>query len=591
MIATERNTGSTICQTMQIVWLLLLFGLPTIASASTEGVENSIPASRDDARFHPVTGKNGMVVSQEGWATRAGLEVLKNGGNAVDAAVTVGFALAVTLPRAGNIGGGGFMLVHLSEDNNTVALDYREMAPHRAHRDMFLNSKGEVDPERSRYSYLSVGVPGTVRGLALALKKFGTITLKEALTPAIRLAEDGFPVSEDLHRSLILAKSRMQDSPAAMRIFFKSDGSPYEVGEILRQSDLANSLNVIAEEGPDAFYEGEIAQRIVADMNANGGLIDAVDLKEYHPVIRQPIRGTYHRYEILSMPPPSSGGVHLIQLLNLLEPSALRELGHNSAAYIHLLTECMKLAYADRSKHLGDSDFVSVPVEQLISKEYASHLRQFISLESPTTSADIKPGNPSQFRESIETTHFSIVDRWGNAVANTYTLNFSYGCKKVVPGTGILLNNQMDDFSAKPGIANAYGLIGGEANAIEPGKRMLSSMTPTIVLQAGEPYLVTGSPGGSRIITTVLQLLLNVIDHRMNIAEASNAFRFHHQWYPDQLLFESSLSPDTRTLLQDYGYAPILSNAIGSTQSILRSHNYLYGHSDPRRQGGLAAGF
>ncbi len=323
----------TVSAVLNYATFLLILSLPTIASASTEGVENPIPASRDAARFHPVTGKNGMVVSQEGWATRAGLEVLRNGGNAVDAAVTVGFALAVTLPRAGNIGGGGFMLIHLSEDNNTVALDYRETAPHGAHRDMFLNSKGEVDPERSRYSYLSVGVPGTVRGLALALKKFGTITLKEALTPAIRFAEDGFPVSEDLHHSLILAMNRMQDWPAAMRIFFKSDGSPYEVGEILRQSDLANSLKLIAEEGPNAFYEGEIAQRIVADMNANGGLIDAVDLKEYHPVIRQPVRGTYHRYEILSMPPPSSGGVHLIQLLNLLEPYALRELGYNSTVF------------------------------------------------------------------------------------------------------------------------------------------------------------------------------------------------------------------------------------------------------------------
>ncbi len=541
--------------------------------------------------FHPVTSKNGMVSSQERYATEAGLAVLKEGGNAVDAAVTIGFTLAVTLPEAGNIGGGGFMLVHLAKDNQTVAIDYREKAPLAATRDMFLNAQGEVDPEKSRYSYLAVGVPGTVAGLTMALEKYGTISLERALKPAIELAEKGFPVYEDLQKSLIAIKERMQASPASMAIFYKPGGVPYELGEILVQKDLARSLRLIAQEGSKAFYKGAIASAIVADMEANGGLITKEDLAAYKPVMREPIRGTYRGYQIYSMPLPSSGGVHLVQMLNLLEGFPIGELGHNTAQTLHLMAESMKLAYADRSKFLGDSDFVPVPVAGLISKSYANELRRKININRATPSQEIAPGNPKQFAESNDTTHYSVMDKYGNVVANTYTLNFSFGTHLTAAGTGILLNNEMDDFSAKPGVPNAFGLIGGEFNAIEPEKRMLSSMTPTIVMKDDKPYLVTGSPGGSRIITTVLQVIMNVIDHKMNIAAATNAIRVHHQWLPDELRVEQGLNGDTIRLLTEKGHKISVQNAMGSTQSIMRVGNFFQGASDPRRSSALTLGY
>lgn len=541
--------------------------------------------------FHPVTSKNGMVSSQEHYATEAGLAVLKEGGNAVDAAVTIGFTLAVTLPEAGNIGGGGFMLVHLAKDNQTVAIDYREKAPLAATRDMFLNAQGEVDPEKSRYSYLAVGVPGTVAGLTMALEKYGTISLERALKPAIELAEKGFPVYEDLQKSLIAIKERMQASPASMAIFYKPGGVPYELGEILVQKDLARSLRLIAQEGSKAFYKGAIASAIVADMEANGGLITKEDLAAYKPVMREPIRGTYRGYEIYSMPLPSSGGVHLVQMLNLLEGFSIGELGHNTAQTIHLMAESMKLAYADRSKFLGDSDFVPVPVAGLISKSYANELRRKININRATPSQEIAPGNPKHFAESNDTTHYSVMDKYGNVVANTYTLNFSFGTQLTAAGTGILLNNEMDDFSAKPGVPNAFGLIGGEFNAIEPEKRMLSSMTPTIVMKDDKPYLVTGSPGGSRIITTVLQVIMNVIDHKMNIAAATNAIRVHHQWLPDTLDIEQGLNGDTIRLLTEKGHKISVQNAMGSTQSIMGVGESFQGASDPRRPGALTLGY
>ncbi len=541
--------------------------------------------------FHPVTSKNGMVSSQERYATEAGLAVLKEGGNAVDAAVTIGFTLAVTLPEAGNIGGGGFMLVHLAKDNQTVAIDYREKAPLAATRDMFLNAQGEVDPEKSRYSYLAVGVPGTVAGLTMALEKYGTISLERALKPAIELAEKGFPVYEDLQKSLIAIKERMQASPASMAIFYKPGGVPYELGEILVQKDLARSLRLIAQEGSKAFYKGAIASAIVADMEANRGLITKEDLAAYKPVMREPIRGTYRGYQIYSMPLPSSGGVHLVQMLNLLEGFTIGELGHNTAQTLHLMAESMKLAYADRSKFLGDSDFVPVPVAGLISKSYANELRRKININRATPSQEIAPGNPKQFAESNDTTHYSVMDKYGNVVANTYTLNFSFGTHLTAAGTGILLNNEMDDFSAKPGVPNAFGLIGGEFNAIEPEKRMLSSMTPTIVMKDDKPYLVTGSPGGSRIITTVLQVIMNVIDHKMNIAAATNAIRVHHQWLPDTLQIEQGLNGDTIRLLTEKGHKISVQNAMGSTQSIMRVGNFFQGASDPRRSSALTLGY
>ncbi len=540
--------------------------------------------------FHPVIATKGMVASQEELATQAGLEVLKEGGNAIDAAVTIGFTLAVTLPRAGNLGGGGFMLVHLADTKETIAIDYREKAPLAAMRDMFLDQNGEVDSQKSQFSHLAVGVPGTVAGMTMVLEKYGTIPLARALKPAIELAEKGFIVDEDLHHTLIEAKEKMQASPASMEIFFKEGGIPYEIGEILIQKNLAKTLKLIAKEGASAFYQGEIASAIVADMEVNGGLITKEDLAAYQPVIRPTIQGNYRGYEIHSMPPPSSGGIHLIQMLNILERFPIRSLAHNTARTIHLMAESMKLAYADRSKFLGDSDFVPVPISQLTSKTYASTLSQKINPYRATPSREILPGNPNQV-ESKDTTHYSVIDQYGNAVSNTYTLNLTYGTGLTVPGTGILLNNEMDDFSAKPGVPNFFGLIGGEFNAIEPEKRMLSSMTPTMVMKEGKPFLVTGSPGGSRIITAILQVIMNVIDHKMNIAEASNAVRVHHQWLPDHLWVEKGLNEDTIRLLTGKGYKVVVGNAMGSTQSIMSVDGILYGASDPRRPGALTVGY
>ena len=546
--------------------------------------------STDDI-FHPVTARHGMVSTQEALATEAGLQVLKEGGNAIDAAVTIGFTLAVTLPRAGNLGGGGFMLVHLGDTGETIALDYRETAPQGATRDMFLDENGEVDEQKARFSHLSVGVPGTVAGLTMALEKYGTISLARALQPAIELAEKGFPVKGDFYNSLVQFQQFSSVSPAMRELFFGEDGNPLSPGEILIQEDLANSLRLIAQEGEKAFYQGEIATAIAQEMRAGGGLITETDLASYRPVIRRPVKGNYRGYEIYSMPPPSSGGVHLLQILNLLEPFPIKDLGHNTAQTIHLMAEAMKLAYADRSKFLGDPDFVTVPIGGLISKSYADSLRAYINPEIATPSAEIAPGNPQQFPESHETTHYSVIDQYGNAVANTYTLNFSYGSGIVVPGTGIFLNNEMDDFGAKPGVPNAYGLISGELNTIEPGKRMLSSMTPTIVMQDGKPVLATGSPGGSRIITATLQVIMNVIDHGMNIAEATNAVRIHHQWLPDELRIEKGLSGDTIRLLEAKGHNVVENRVMGSTQSVMSQDGKFYGASDPRRVGALTLGY
>lgn len=541
-------------------------------------------------RTHPVIAEKGMVATQEALATAAGLAVLKAGGNAIDAAVTVGFVLAVTLPRAGNLGGGGFMLLHEAESHQTVAIDYREKAPQAATRDMFLDENGNPDPQKSQWSHWAVGVPGTVAGLALALEEYGTITLAQAIEPAISLARDGFPVSQDLHESLWLGRDRLMAHPSTRAIFYHEDGTPYSVGEILKQPDLARSLQLIAEQGVGAFYQGEIAEAIATEMANHGGLITQADLAAYRPVVREPVEGNYHGYQVYSMPPPSSGGVHLIQMLNILEPFPLDTFGHNSAKTIHLMAETMKRAYSDRAQYLGDPDFVDVPVAGLTAKDYADRLRREINGRQATPSSTIKPGNPIP-AESDETTHYSIVDRFGNAVANTYTLNFSYGSGITVPGTGILLNNEMDDFAAKPGVPNAYGLIGGDANAIEPEKRMLSSMSPTMILREGRPVLITGSPGGSRIITIVLQMIINMIDHGMNIAAASAAPRIHHQWLPDQLYVEEGISPDTIALLRAMGHDVQRQNAAGSVQSILIEAGRMTGASDPRKPDALTLGY
>jgi gamma-glutamyltranspeptidase / glutathione hydrolase len=569
--------------------LVIAFLVLLIASNALTAQELPIDDPKDI--FQPVVARKGMVSSANMYATEAGLQVLKEGGNAVDAAVTVGFTLAVTFPRAGNLGGGGFMLIYIADPKKVVAIDYREKAPKAASRDMFLDENGNVDSEKSLHSLLAVGVPGTMAGLALALDKYGTISLERALRPAIELAEKGFPMDSELRRSLIAVKDRMKASTASMKIFYKHGGASYDEGEVFRQKDLAWSLGQIAKHGPDAFYKGKIAEKIVHYMAKEGGLITLEDLASYTPVIREPVHGTYRGYDIYSMPPPSSGGVHLIQMLNILERFPRGLYGHNTAKTIHILVETMKLAYADRSKYLGDPDFVDVPIAGLISKDYANELQRKLNTERATPSGKISPGTPGRNKEGVDTTHFSVIDRHGNAVSNTYTLNFSYGTKLTVPGTGILLNNEMDDFSSKPGVPNAYGLIGGEYNSIEPEKRMLSSMTPTIVLKNDKPYLITGSPGGSRIITAVLQIILNVVDFDMNIATATNAVRVHHQWLPDEVVVEEGLNGDAVRLLKEMGHMVLIGNTIGSTESVMKIGNFLYGASDPRTPGSLTEGY
>lgn len=556
----------------------------------------SLPAFNQDAIFsarsvhHPVIAENGMVASQHPLATQVGVEILKQGGNAVDAAVAVGFALAVVLPRAGNIGGGGFMIVHDAKRKETKAINYREKAPLKATPNMFLDENGEVDKVRSKYHHQTVGVPGTVAGFALALEKYGTMPISKVVQPAIKLAKEGFPITWDLARVLEVYQKTMKDWPSSMEIFYKPGGSLYRAGELLVQSDLAWSLEQIANDGAAAFYEGAIADKIVTDMRANGGLITKKDLKKYTAIEVEPVWGTYKNYKVASMPPPSSGGIHLIQMLNILEAYDLKGIGSNTAQTIHLMTEAMKRAYADRSKHLGDPDFYDVPTNELVAKGYAEFLREGINEEKATPSSEIAPGNPVDY-ESEETTHFSVVDKDGNVVSNTYTLNFSFGTGIVADGTGILLNNEMADFLHKLGEPNAFGLIEGEANKVEPEKRMLSAMTPTIVFENDTPYLVTGSPGGSRIITSVLQVILNTLEHEMNVAEATHTTRIHHQWQPDVLYIEENLNKDTRVLLEAKGYKLEERTAMGSTQSILVKDGMLYGSSDPRRPDAFTKGY
>ncbi|PIQ95636.1 MAG: gamma-glutamyltransferase [Nitrospinae bacterium CG11_big_fil_rev_8_21_14_0_20_56_8] len=548
------------------------------------------PALSSSGRFQPVFSSNGMVATQEEQATRIGAEILDRGGNAVDAAVAVGFALAVTLPEAGNLGGGGFMLVHMARTGETVAIDYREQAPAAARRDMFLDAKKNPDPEKSRFHHLSAGIPGTVAGFLLALDRYGTLPLIEVMAPAIRLADEGFPVSPSLSSTLAEETELLQRRPETRKIFFKENGGPLQPRDLLVQKDLARTLREIAVEGRTGFYEKRIASDIVRDMQANGGLIALADLKNYRAVLRDPVRGTYRGYEIVSMPPPSSGGIHLIQMLNILEGFPLANFGYNSGKTLHVMAETMKLAYADRSRHLGDPEFWHVPAPGLISKTYADFLRGKIDLNRARPSREIQPGNPIPY-EGRETTHFSIMDNQGNAVSNTYSLNTRYGSGIVVPGTGILLNNTMDDFSVKPGVPNAYGLVGGKANEVAPGKRPLSSMCPTLVFKEGQPFLATGSPGGSQIITTTLQVILNVIDHGMNLAAATNGLRIHHQWLPDELKVEPGLDPRAKRYLEERGHPLVVSSPMGAAMSVIGTKEGFYGAADPRRPGSMAAGY
>lgn len=561
-----------------VSFLCVLLLQPAVLFAQSEDAA----IIRYSARHHPVYDTNGMVASQNAIASKVGADILARGGNAVDAAVAVGFSLAVTLPRAGNIGGGGFMLIYLAETGETIAIDYREMAPPGASRDMYLDENGDVDPTLSKFNHLSSGVPGTVAGLYAAHERYGRLPWRKLLEPAIKLASDGVIVSHDLANLLKSRRARLGSNPASLAYFYKKGGEPYAAGERLRQRDLARSLRLIARQGPDAFYKGEIAELIIRDMQANGGLIDAEALASYKPVFRKAVTGSYRGFEVVSMPPSSSGGLHVIQMLNVLENFPVRDMGPGSADSVHLLTEVMKLAYADRSEHLGDMDYYDVPVEWLTSESYAKQLAAGIDMQRARPSSDISPGVVPR-TESRDTTHFSVMDRDGNAVANTYTLNFSYGSGISVPGAGFLLNNEMDDFAAKPGVPNAFGLTGGDANAIEGGKRPLSSMTPTMVMKDGQPWLVTGSPGGSRIITTVLQMIVNVVDHGMNIADATAVPRIHHQWLPDRLELESGFSADTVRELKRRGHNIEHTDAMGSLQSVMREGDLFQGASDPRR--------
>jgi gamma-glutamyltranspeptidase/glutathione hydrolase len=536
-----------------------------------------------------VTARHGMVVAQEARAARIGRDVLERGGNAVDAAVATGFALAVTYPRAGNIGGGGFMVIHLAEGRRDIAIDYRETAPTATTRDTYLDASGVADPRKSRDIGLAIGVPGTVAGLALAHEKYGSgrFTLAELIAPSIALARDGIPVEDDIADSLPYARERLARWPSSAKIFLRADGAVLAPGDRLVQADLAATLSSIAQDGPRAFYQGPIAEKIAAAVREAGGLMTADDLASYRAVERRPIRGSYRGHDIVSMPPPSSGGVLLVEMLNVLEGFTLRP---GDPASLHLMIETMRRAYADRARLLGDPDFVQAPIRGLISKRYAATLRAAIDPERAQPSSEIGNGNPAAF-EGDNTTHYSVVDRFGNAVANTYTLNLSYGVGLVAEGTGVLLNNELDDFAAAPGAPNAYGLVGFDANAPGPGKRPLSSMTPTIVFKDGRLFLVTGSPGGSRIITTVLQVLLNVIDYGMGIADAVHAPRLHHQWLPDQVVVEATVPAATVQALEARGHRVRVSPPFTAANSILVTPDGLIGAADTRTRGALAAGY
>jgi gamma-glutamyltranspeptidase / glutathione hydrolase len=536
-----------------------------------------------------VTGRNGMVVAQETRAAHIGLDVLKNGGNAVDAAVATAFALAVTYPRAGNLGGGGYMVIHLADGNIDTTIDYRETAPAAITRDSFLDVKGDADPVKSRDSALAIGVPGTVAGLALAHAKYGShkFTLAQLLAPAIRLAREGIPVEDDIADSLPRSQERLARWFSTAKIFFR-DGRVLGRGDTLVQSDLADTLAAMARDRARAFYDGAVAEKIVAGVRAAGGVMTRQDLQAYKPIERAPVRGRYRGYEIVAMPPSSSGGVILIELLNILE--GYTNLTAEEARRLHLMVEAMKLGYADRAAFLGDPGSVEVPIARLISKAYAAQLRNSIDPLRARPAAEIHAGVAAP-REGSNTTHFSVVDRFGNAVATTTTLNFSYGVGLVAEGTGILLNNELDDFAAKPGVPNAFGLTGGEANAPAAGKRPLSSMSPTIVLKNGKPFLVTGSPGGSRIITTVLQVISDVIDRRLTITEAVAEPRLHHQWLPDELVAERGFPPGLLRALAARGHNVVEGSPYGSANSILVTPGGMIGAADNRTRGARAVGY
>ena len=556
----------------------------------------TVPVTTLAAAREPVRARRGMVASTNEVASRAGVEIMKRGGNAVDAAIAVAFALAVTHPAAGNLGGGGFMMIRL-KDGRTTAIDYREMAPAAAHRDVYLDKNGNlIEGEGgSLIGYRAAGVPGTVRGMEMALKKYGSgrLTWAQLVEPARRLASTGFPVTHSLARSLHSNREYLSKYSETKRIYLKG-GSFYTEGEIFRQPELAATFARLQRFGPNEFYEGETARLIIADMKRNNGLMTMEDLRGYIAKERAPVRGSYRGHEIISMPPPSSGGAVLIQMLNILEGFDLAKLEANSSERYHLMTEAMRRAFADRAEYMGDSDFVKVPVAGLIDKSYAATLRSTINTDRASTSTEVRAGRPAGY-ESEDTTHFTVVDAEGNAVSNTYTLNNSYGAAAVAKGTGILLNDEMDDFAAKPGTPNMYGLIQGERNAVAPKKRPLSAMTPTIVLRKDSSlWFTVGSPGGPTIINTVLCIITNVIDYEMNIQQAIDAPRIHHQWLPDELVGEPfGLSGDTQRALTSRGHKLARLRYLGDAEGIMieEKTGVRLGATDPRRSDGQAVGY
>ena len=544
----------------------------------------------------PVRAKHGMVASTNELASRVGVEIMKRGGNAVDAAIAVAFALAVTHPAAGNLGGGGFMMIRLT-DGRSTAIDYREMAPAAANRNVYLDKNGKlIEGEGgSLVGYRAAGVPGTVRGMELALKKYGSgkLTWSQLIEPARQLAAKGFTVDYSLARSLHGEREYLSKYPETKRIYLK-DGAFYKEGELFRQPELAATFARLQRLGPNEFYEGETARLIAADMKRHNGLMTMDDLRGYVAKERTPLRGTYRGYEIISMPPPSSGGAVLIEMLNILEGFDLPKLEAGSSDRYHLMAESMRRAFADRAEYMGDSDFVKVPIPGLIDKSYAATLRATINTDRASTSSEVRAGRPAGY-ESEETTHFTVIDAEGNAVANTYTLNNSYGSAAVAKGTGLLLNDEMDDFAAKPGTPNLYGLIQGERNAVAPKKRPLSAMTPTIVLRKnGSLWFTIGSPGGPTIINTVLCVISNVIDYDMNIQQAIDFPRIHHQWLPDELVGEPfGLSGDTQRALISRGHKLGKLRYLGDAEGIMieEKTGVRLGATDPRRSDGLAAGY
>ena len=586
LIGAQRRIVATIALTFAVV---VAFVVPAAAQDYRSAYT---PAAADT--IHSIVAEHGMVVTQEKISARTGADILKQGGNAIDAAVATGFAMAVTYPRAGNIGGGGFMVIHLQgrgqEMAQDIAIDYRETAPAATTREIFLGADGKPDNAKSRDSALSIGVPGTVAGLALALEKYGSgkFTLAQLMQPAIALARDGFVLTDDMADTLPAIYRRLARWPASVKIFSRADGTSLHQDDTLVQTDLAATLTAIAEQGPRGFYQGSVAEKLANAVRDAGGIMTADDLKSYQAIIRTPVRGTYRGYDIVSMPLPSSGGTVLLETLNILEGFPMGQMKQGSTASLHLLIEAMKRAYADRARYLGDPAFVNAPISALIAKDYAAKQRAGIDLGRATPAADVLSIKPPH--EGSNTTHFSVVDGLGNAVSNTYTLNFPYGVGMVAEGTGVLLNNELDDFTAAPGASNAFGLVGYEANLPGPGKRPLSSMSPTIVMKDGKPVLVTGSPGGSRIISTVLQVIVDVLDYHMDVAAAVAVPRLHHQWLPDEVRVERGFPDDILAGLRAKGHHVVEPMGQTSANSIAINEGGLFGAPDPRSRGAEAAG-